>query len=394
MKSRSILEGLGINILLLGIVSFINDASSDMIWPILPMFIVSVGGGGFAVGLIGGLGESISSLLKVFSGYLSDKIGRRKILIASGYVISSVSKIFFPFVTSWSHLLILKPLERIGKGIRTAPRDALIADSSLKNQRGKGFGLHKALDTSGALLGSFLAFIFVWFLQLQFRNILLIAALLGFISLIPLAFVKEPKIKIREKFSLQFQPDKLGRKFNLFLLIVTLFALGNFSYMFLILKARGAFQLFLEERLSNAIPILLYILFNMSYAAFSMPIGSFSDKVGKGRILLCGYGLFTLTCIGFIFSVTIYHFILLFLLYGLFRASVDAVQRAYASDLAADKLRGTALGVFHASIGLAALPASTIAGILWDLNPALTFIYGATISIVSMALLTTFLFKI
>ncbi|RJS85919.1 MFS transporter [Candidatus Bathyarchaeota archaeon] len=383
VKSQSLLKGVGLNIVLLGIVSFINDASSDMIWPVLPMFIVSIGGGGLAVGLIGGLGESVSSVLKVFSGYWSDKIGKRKMLVASGYAISSISKIIFPFVTDWTQLLILKPAERIGKGIRTAPRDALIADSAPQGRYGKSFGLHRALDTSGAILGSFLAFILVWFIRMPLRNVLLIAAVLGFVALIPLIFVRDVKGKVHSNSRLMFELSSLTKEFKIFLMIVTIFALGNFSYMFLILKARGAFQMIFTEKMAEAIPILLYILFNLSYAAFSLPLGNLSDTIGKDKILFIGYLIFSLTCVGFVFSSTLYHFIILFLLYGLHRASVDAVQRALASDLAANKFKGTSLGVFHTLIGLAALPSSTIAGILWDINPSLTFAFGAATSIIA-----------
>ena len=388
LKSRSILGSVSINIILLGLASFINDTSSDMIWPILPMFITSIGGGGLAVGLIGGLGESVSSILKVFSGYWSDRLGRRKILVTSGYALSSVSKALFPFVGSWIHLLILRPIERVGKGLRTAPRDALIADSSVEGRRGVSFGIHRALDTSGALLGSFLAFIFVWFLNLNFRSILLIAAAIGFFALVPLIPVREAKANGKGAAPFKIGLKELGKPFKLFIAIVTLFTLGNFSYMFFILRARDVFYAVFPERLAEAIPILLYILFNISYALFSIPLGRVSDRIGKGKVLIIGYVIFALTCIGFIFSETLQLFVALFLMYGLFHASVDAVQRAYASDLAPEEWRGTALGTFHASIGLATLPASTIAGILWDIEPKLTFAFGASLALAAACLLT------
>ncbi|OYT43907.1 MFS transporter [Candidatus Bathyarchaeota archaeon ex4484_40] len=346
-----------------------------MIWPILPMFITSIGGGGLAVGLIGGLGESVSSILKVFSGYWSDRLGRRKILVTSGYALSSVSKALFPFVGSWIHLLILRPIERVGKGLRTAPRDV-------------SFGIHRALDTSGALLGSFLAFIFVWFLNLNFRSILLIAAAIGFFALVPLIPVREAKANGKGAAPFKIGLKELGKPFKLFIAIVTLFTLGNFSYMFFILRARDVFYAVFPERLAEAIPILLYILFNISYALFSIPLGRVSDRIGKGKVLIIGYVIFALTCIGFIFSETLQLFVALFLMYGLFHASVDAVQRAYASDLAPEEWRGTALGTFHASIGLATLPASTIAGILWDIEPKLTFAFGASLALAAACLLT------
>ncbi|RLI37226.1 MFS transporter [Candidatus Bathyarchaeota archaeon] len=380
---QTLVKGLGINIILLGIVSFINDASSDMIWPILPMFIKSIGGTGVAVGLIGGLGESVSSILKVFSGYWSDRFGRRKPLVASGYLLSSVSKLFFPFINSWIHLLILRPIERVGKGIRTAPRDAIIAGSVSEDVRGKGFGIHRALDTSGAILGSILAFIFIWFFNLDLRAILLIAAVLGFVALTPLIFVRDVTV-VERRVSLKMGLGRLGRRFQLVMLVLTIFALGNFTYMFFVLRAQEVFQGFLPKRMAEAIPILLYVLFNISYALLSIPIGMLSDKVGRGRILSVGYVLFGVVCLGFIISNSVYSFILLFIMYGLFKASVDAVQRAYISDLAPEGLRGTALGTFHASIGLATLPASAIAGMLWDkVSPEATFLYGAALGLLA-----------
>ena len=173
------LKGIGINILLLGIVSFFNDMSSEMIIPILPMFIAALGGTGIIIGLIGGLRDSISSILKVICGYWSDKIGKRKIFVSTGYLSSIFFKLMLGFSTLWQHILIFASMERIGKGIRTAPRDAIIADS-MPEERGKGFGIHRSLDTLGAIMGSIIVFILFWFLGLEFTAIVLIAALIGF----------------------------------------------------------------------------------------------------------------------------------------------------------------------------------------------------------------------
>jgi len=383
---KELLKDMSFNIILLGIVSFITDASSDMMWPILPMFITAIGGTGLAVGLIGGLGESVASILKVFSGYWSDKFGRRKPLVALGYAISSISKLFFPFISVWPHLLLLKSLERFGKGLRTAPRDGIIADSVSKGVRGRWFGIHRAMDTSGAIIGSVLAFILFWFLGLDFRTLFMIAAGIAFLALLPLTFVKEAKSKPKQV-SLRISLKGLERALKLFILVATIFALGNFSYMFFILKAREAFRPLFQERMVNAMPILLYALFNISYALLSIPIGALSDKIGRRRVLATGYSLFGLICLGFVFSHSPTSFIVLFILYGIFYAFVDGVQRAFASDLASEELRGTALGAFHTSTGLAALPASAIAGFLWDICPEITFIYGAIAGFVASGLL-------
>ncbi|KAA0000091.1 MAG: MFS transporter [Thermoplasmata archaeon] len=363
------------NVLLLGVVSFLNDLSSEMIMPILPMFITALGGSAIIVGLIGGLRDSISSILKVFSGYWSDRIGKRKVFVSCGYLLSGVFKLFLAFSKIWQHILISASLERIGKGLRTAPRDAIIADS-MPEERGKGFGIHRALDTSGAILGSIIAFLLFWLFGFSFNTIIFSAATLVFLSLIPLYFVKEKKRKpqdINFKIGLKNLPYHL----KLFILISSLFALANFSYMFFILRAQEVFT----DKLS--MPILLYVLFNIFYALFAIPFGKLSDKIGRKKVIGFGYLLFSLTSLGFAFFNSLMAFIILFALYGIVYAIVDGNQRAYVSDLSPERLRATALGTFHTVIGLASLPSSLIAGFLWQINPSATFIYGAAISIFS-----------
>jgi MFS family permease len=242
------------------------------------------------------------------------------------------------------------------------------------------------MDTSGAILGSILAFIPFWFLSSQFKTIFLIAATIAFLALLPLIFVKETKTKPKQV-PLTISLKGLKKPLKLFILIATIFALGNFSYMFFMLKAQKTFQPLFPEKMAKAMPILLYALFNISYALLFIPIVTLSDKIGRKHVLSTGYFLFALTCFGFIFSHSLTSLIILFLLYGLFYAFVDGVQRAYASDLTSKKLTGTALGVFHTSIGLAALPASLIAGFLWDIYPETTFIYGTLMGFTASALL-------
>lgn len=389
---KGFLRNMSFNVILLGVVSFITDTSSDMMWPILPMFITSIGGMGLAVGLIGGLAESVASILKVFSGYWSDKFGKRKPFVVLGYVISSISKLFFPLISAWPHLLLLKPLERLGKGLRTAPRDSIISDSVAKGARGKGFGIHRAMDTSGAILGSILAFVLFWFLDLEFKTIFLIGGGISFLALLPLTFVKDAKTKPKQV-SLRIGLEELEGSLKLFILVATIFAFGNFTYMFFILKAQVAFQPLFPEKMKNAMPILLYTLFNISYALLSIPVGALSDKIGKRHVLAAGYFLFGVTCFGFVFAHSLMSFIALFLLYGLFYAFVDGVQRAFTSDLASKKLRGTALGAFHTSTGLAALPASLVAGFLWDICPEMTFVYGALTGFIASGLLVIIIKK-
>ncbi|MCD6227849.1 MFS transporter [Candidatus Micrarchaeota archaeon] len=377
-------ESLSRNVLLLGIVSLFNDISSEMIMPILPMFISALGGGGLVIGLIGGLRDSVSSILKVFAGYWSDKTGKRKVFVYSGYVTSILFKFFLFFSTAWQHVLVFASLERVGKGLRTAPRDAIIADSMPK-KRGKGFGIHRMLDTSGAVIGSAIALLLFWFLGFDFKTIILSAAVIGFLSLVPLFFVKEKARKPKD-ISFKLSIKRLPGNLRTFIIISSIFALANFSYMFFILKAQREFS----GDFAVITPLLLYILFNIFYALFAVPFGMLSDRFGRRNVLIIGYSLFAITSLGFALFNSLFAFIVLFILYGMSNAIVNSNQRAYVSDLSPEKLRATALGTFHTMTGLAVLPASVIAGALWQFNPPLTFIYGSALSTLTVMLFIAF----
>jgi len=382
------LKGISTNVLLLGVVSFLNDLSSEMIIPILPLFITALGGTGLIVGLIGGLQESISSILKVLSGFWSDRIGKRKIFVSSGYFTSACFKLLLAFSTIWQHILVFASFERVGKGLRTAPRDAIIADS-MPEARGKGFGIHRALDTSGAISGGIAAFILYWSLAFGFNHIIFIAAIVAFLSLVPLQFVKEGK-REPQNIRLQISLRKLPKPLKLFILVATVFALANFTYMFFILKAETAFSSIMpaNEREAKALAILLYVFFNVFYAVLAIPFGMLSDRIGKRKVLISGYLLFSVTCLGFAFADSLAAFLVLFPLYGMVYAIVDGNQRAFVSDLCTEDLRATALGTFHTLIGIIALPASLIAGFLWALTPthSLAFLFGSSVSLIASIL--------
>ncbi len=367
------------NILWLGLVSFINDTSSKIILPLLPLFIKQIGGSGLAVGIISGLGESVASLFKMIAGYWSDKFGKRKPFVFCGYLTSSISKFLFIFSKIWPHVLVLRVTERLGKGLRSAPRDAILADSTEKKNRGKGFGIHRAMDSGGSVLGSIIAFVLFWYFGLTFKNIFLTAGIIAFFSLIPLIFVKE-KVQKPKKISLKIGLKGFSRSLKLFMIIAMIFALGNFSYMFFVLKS----QIYFEGKLAIGIPIMLYILYNTSYTLFAIPSGILSDKIGRKYVLLMGYALFGLVCLSFIFSKSLSSFVLLFVLFGLNYALVNANERAFVSDLSEEKIRGTALGTFHMLTSIAALPAGLIAGFIWDINLIYPFVYGSLISLVTV----------
>jgi len=270
--------------------------------------------------------------------------------------------------------------------LRTAPRDAIIANSALPGARGKAFGIHRALDTSGAFIGALTAFVLFWFLKLELKPILLIAAIIAFFALIPILFVKEKTAK-PQTLSFRISLKSLPLNFKRYLLAATVFALGNFTYMFFILKSKNVFDGIFSPRFAVALPILLYVWFNIIYALFSIPAGIISDKIGRKTTLILGYCVYSLACLGFILSNSLGSFMISFATYGVSFALIEGTSRAFASDFVAGGLTGTALGTFHTCVSLAVLPAGIIAGILWHFNSNFTFIYGAGLGILAILFL-------
>jgi MFS family permease len=366
------------NVLMLGVVSFFTDVSSEMILILLPLFYLTLGAGGAAIGLIEGIAESIASLMKVYSGWYSDKIGKRKIFISSGYSLSAVTKIFFAIATTWPQVLVIRFTERLGKGLRTSPRDALIADSTDSKIYGRAFGFHRAMDTSGAILGVILALLLVAYFS--YRQIFLLAVIPAAISVvIVLFFVEERRGEPRR---IEFKPgSQLSTKYKLFLLVITIFALANFSYAFLVLRANNLGA-------SDRLVITLYLLYNIVYAIAAVPAGELSDKISRKGVIILGYLIFSAMCLGFALASRLAYVALFFALYGIYQAVIEGVQRAYVADLIGKDVRGTAYGIFHTIIGVAALPASLVAGLLWEyISPSATFLYGSGMALLAALLL-------
>ena len=375
------------NVLLLGVVSLLADLSSEMMIPILPMYITTLGGSAFVVGLTGGLGDSISSMLKVFSGYWSDRSGKREPFVVFGYGVSALAKLGLALSTAWQHIVIFRSVERTGKGLRDAPRDAVIADSTAPEVRGKAFGIHRAMDTTGAIGGSLSALLLFWVFGLEFKTIVLVCAIVAFASLVPFIWMKDVRQEPQKR-SLGLSFRSLPNELKYFVFVATVFALGNFTSWFFVLRASEFFGGLVNEKTAVATAIALYCLFNVVYAAFSIPLGMLSDRIGRGRVLLSGYTLFGVTFLGFALLQSVAAFVIFFILYGLIYAIVKGTERAFVCDMAPDHFRGTAFGTLHTAIGLVALPAGMIAGLLWEhIGPWATFVYGGSLGLVAAALL-------
>ncbi len=380
-----------LNIILLGITSLFADFSSEMIVPILPFFIQELGGNGIVIGLVFGIGDAVAAVLRVLSGYIADKTKKYKLLVFGGYLFSSLSKFAYPFAGSWMQIAIIRPIERLGKGVRDAPRDAIVSESVPEGGRGRGFGVQRAMDALGAIVGSAVALVLFVILGLSFRSIFLVSAFVSIAAIIPIFFVKVPHdLRISSK-AVSFK--KLSPKARTFIGIATIFALANFSNAFFLLRAQNSFPGFSWQG-ALGLTLSLYIFLNLFDAVFSTPAGALSDRIGRRRTIIIGYLLFSFVTLGFflmsLFHITNYEylvFLLLFIVYGVFKAFVDASQRAFVSDLSPYEVRSTALGTFETITGLAAIPAGLVAGWLWDLDPVWTFVFGFVLSLVAVVLL-------
>jgi MFS family permease len=381
------------NVFFLGLVSLLTDVSSEMIFTIMPLFVANVlGAGALAVGFIGGLSDATDAILRIFSGRISDKFKRRKILAVMGYGFSTIVKPLMYFAASWGATLAVRFGDRIGKGIRSSPRDALVADSVAVTERGKSFGLHRAMDTSGAALGLIIAAIIVYLTEgnnlaltlKTYQWLVLIGVIPAFLAVIVLlTLVREKKKTAAEETAVPAQsiPKKdaaFDTRFKLFLLVMGIFTLGNSSDFFVILRAQNLGVSVLH------ITIML-VIFNITYALISMPAGILSDRLGRRKVITIGWLVYALVYLGFALSGSVWHIWVLFAAYGIYYGVVEGVAKAFVADLVPAERRGTAYGYYQGVVGLALLPASLIAGLLWEkVNPASTFYFGAGLAFIAM----------
>ena len=337
--------------------SFLNDFGSDIIYPVWPVFLTALPGVNMSVlGLIDGLGEAIVSISQAGSGYLSDRLKKRKIFIWTGYLFGAISRVGYAFSTVWQHLVPFKVLDRAGK-MRGAPRDAIVADLSTDENRGRNFGLLRTMDNLGAVCGILTSIFLFGYLGWSYTSLFLLASFPSLIGvLLILLFIKDRKTKeIYKGLSLK----DLTFNFKLFLLLSAIFALGAFSYSFLMVYAK-------EAGFAESFVPVLYLIFTAMASLTALSFGKLADRLGRRFVLILAYLLWGLMCVGFVYTNDYLGIILLFVLYGLHRGAIEPVQKTFVSELSPIEHRASLLGAFQMTVGLCALPASLIAGLLWD----------------------------
>jgi MFS family permease len=375
------------NIVMLGLVSMFVDLSTEMVYPLVPLFLTATLGASPAiVGIIEGIAESIASFLKVFSGYIGDVYHNKKRLIFAGYSASVLYKIFLLLAASWPGVLVARAIDRTGKGIRTAPRDALVAQSSDGKKLGGSFGLHKMLDMAGSSLGALFAYFFIA-TNFGFHQAFLFSIIPAVIGILIIFSIKEDKESVTTYEKPTLKGLKLDDKLKTYLTIIFVFCLGNSSNTFLLLKAQ-------ERGFTASQVILLYLIFNITTSVLAIPSGKMSDKFGRSKILVPGYLIYGLVYIGFAFMSSKPAILILFIAYGAYTAFISGAERAFIVENSPSGLKGTILGLYGMLQGIGLLLSSIIAGLLWDhINSNAPFLFGGIIGIISALIISVILGK-
>jgi len=375
-------RGLPRNVFAIGLVSLLNDASSEIIYPLLPIFLAnSLGASARAIGTIEGLAESVASLLKLFAGYLSDRLAKRKLLVVAGYSVASLARPFLAFAQTWTQVLAIRLTDRVGKGIRTAPRDAMIADTVRVEQRGLAFGFHRAMDHAGAVIGPLIGYLLVILLVAnaksptthEFSRIFLVASVPALIAvLVAIFFMRESPVHS----SSDNQVKKLSLRgfdsnFKRFLLVLALFTLSNSSDSFLILRA-------MDAGVSIAVVPLLWAAHHAMKVLSSLLGGDLSDRLGRKRLIVSGWILYAAVYAGFAYATNQASLWVLFLVYGIYFGLAEGAEKALVADLVRPEQRGTAYGLYNLAFGVTVFPASLLMGTIWDWKgPAVAFLVSA-----------------
>ncbi|HEY8561799.1 MAG TPA: MFS transporter [Pyrinomonadaceae bacterium] len=385
------------NVFALSLVSLLNDTSSEIIYPLLPTFLaLTLGASPFAIGLIEGFAESVAALLKLFSGYLSDKFNNRKLPVFIGYALASVTRPLLAFAGSWQQVLAVRVTDRVGKGIRGTPRDALLADSVAPEKRGLAFGFNRAADHMGAVLGPVCAFVLLYFLAgdpqnptaRDYRQVFLFASVPVALGLFVIVFFVKEKPHETPIASGALTPIRLSLtefdgNFKRFLLVVAVFTLSNSTDAFLLLRA---------EQSGVAPPLLplLWMALHVSKVLFSLVGGDLSDRFGRKTLIFAGWLVYALVYAGFAFVASEWQAWALFIVYGVYFGLTEGVEKALVADLVSPEKRGTAYGFYNLAFSITVLPASILFGLFWSrLGAAPAFLISAAISLCAAVLLLT-----
>ncbi len=383
LPRKTLAYGLTANVVVLGIVSLFTDVSSEMIIPILPFFLTYVlFASPVIVGLVEGSADSVVSFMKIFSGQLSDAAGKRKRFVGAGYGLSTAMKVLFPIAQNWPEFFALRIIERTGKGVRDAPRDALLTESTPPETRGKAFGFHRSMDTAGAIAGPIVTLVILGTIAASltiaeaYRLVLLLAAIPAVVSVLIVLFVREPPRSPAPKRPLRMTFRGIPKPLRAFIGIATLFSFADFSYVFMLLRAGLVY--------GTTEAILLYVLYNVVYAAHAFPAGIISDRFGRRPVVLIGYIAFVAMAALLAISSDLRILALGFILYGLSYGMAEGTQRALVADFAPPETKATVLGAYHTSVGVVKLASGVVAGLLFAIQPSFTFAFGAVVAIVAV----------